>query len=1154
MMAFVHLHVHSEYSLLDGACRLTDLVERVKALGQTAVAVTDHGVMYGTIDFYRAAKAAGIKPIIGCEVYVAPRSRFDRVHELDDHPYHLVLLCRNEQGYRNLSAMVSRGFTEGFYGKPRVDWALLERYHEGLIALSACLAGQLPRLLMAGDYNGAKEHALKMRDLFGPDSYYLELQDHGIPQQKEVLRGLIKLHQETGIPLAATNDAHYLTRQDAQLQDVLMCIQMGRTVEDPSRMRFETPEFYLKSEQEMAALFPNWPEALENTAKIAAACNVDFEFGVYHLPEFKLPEGWKDGDAYFEHLCRQGFARRYPQGSPEYEKQLEYEMAMIRRMGFVEYFLIVSDFIGYAKSHQIPVGPGRGSAAGSMVAYCLDITDVDPMKYSLYFERFLNPERVSMPDIDVDFCYRRRGEVIDYVNQKYGTDHVAQIVTFGTMAAKGAIRDVGRALNVPYARVDAIAKQVPNTLHMTLAQALNLSKPLREMYESDPVVRKIIDTAKGLEGMPRHASTHAAGVVITRAPVDTYVPLAKNDEAVVTQYPMTTLEELGLLKMDFLALRNLTVLDDAVHLVRQHTPDFDLAAVPDDDKATFQMLSEGRTCGVFQMESGGMTGVCVGLKPKDIEDITAIIALYRPGPMESIPRFIAAKHDPSSVTYKDPALEPILANTYGCIVYQEQVIEIFRRLAGYSLGQADMVRRAMSKKKLKDIQRERTAFLHGDPERNITGCAANGIPQAAAESIYDEITDFANYAFNKAHAVCYAIVAYQTAWFKCHYPREYMAALLTSVLDSQGKIAEYIAECRSMGIRLLPPDINESGPHFTVSGPDIRFGLAALKGVGRGFTNQVLAERQARGPFTSFLDFCQRLQEADLNKRVLESLIRAGAFDAMGIRRSQLLDAYEQLLDSLARNRRKNLEGQFDLFSQNQEKPEPVELVLRDIPEFSAQERMAMEKEITGLYLSGHPMDDYQDIARQRGAVPIGQVLEDAALPDGPQQVQDGQSLTLAGVVASVKTKTTRNRSLMAYVVLEDATGNLEMTVFSRLLEECGSYLQVNMPLLAQGKLILREDKAPQFLCDQLTPLVQVPGQPARQHKVLAGRLYLRFSGQADPRLERVKDLFGLFPGQQGAVLYLAAEGRRLGARCQIHTAMVRELQELLGEENVVVQ
>ncbi len=1153
-MAFVHLHVHSEYSLLDGACRLTDLVERVKELGQTAVAVTDHGVMYGTIDFYRAAKAAGIKPIIGCEVYVAPRTRFDRVHELDDHPYHLVLLCRNEQGYRNLSAMVSRGFTEGFYGKPRIDWELLERYHEGLIALSACLAGQLPRLLMAGDYNGAKEHALQMRDLFGPDSYYLELQDHGIPQQKEVIQGLIKLHQETGIPLVATNDAHYLTRQDAQLQDVLMCIQMGRTVEDPSRMRFETPEFYLKSEQEMAALFPHWPQALENTAKIAEACNVDFEFGVYHLPEFKLPDGWTDGDAYFETLCRQGFARRYPQGSPEYEKQLEYEMAMIRRMGFVEYFLIVSDFIGYAKSHDIPVGPGRGSAAGSMVAYCLDITDVDPMKYSLYFERFLNPERVSMPDIDVDFCYRRRGEVIDYVNRKYGNDHVAQIVTFGTMAAKGAIRDVGRALNVPYAQVDAIAKQVPNSLHMTLAQALSLSRPLRDMYESDPVVQKIIDTAKGLEGMPRHASTHAAGVVITRDPVDTYVPLAKNDEAVVTQYPMTTLEELGLLKMDFLALRNLTVLDDAVKLVRQHTPDFDLAAIPDDDKATFQMLSDGRTCGVFQMESGGMTGVCVGLKPKDIEDITAIIALYRPGPMESIPRFIAAKHDPSSVTYKDPALEPILANTYGCIVYQEQVIEIFRRLAGYSLGQADMVRRAMSKKKMKDIQRERAAFLHGDPERNITGCAANGIPQAAAESIYDEITDFANYAFNKAHAVCYAIVAYQTAWFKCHYPREYMAALLTSVLDSQDKIAEYIAECRSMGIRLLPPDINESGPHFTVAGQDIRFGLAALKGVGRGFTNQVLAERQAGGPFTSFLDFCQRLQEADLNKRVLESLIRAGAFDAMGIRRAQLLDAYEVLLDGLARNRRKNLEGQFDLFSLGQEKPEPVELVLRDIPEFSAQEKMAMEKEITGLYLSGHPMDDYQDTARQRGAVPIGRVLEDAALPDGPQQFQDGQSLTLAGVVASAKTKATRNNSLMAYVTLEDATGSVELMAFSRVLEESGSYLQVNLPILVRGKLALREDKPPQLLCDQVMPLSQIPGQAKPAHKVLPGKLYLRLPGAQDPRLDRVKDLFVLFPGQQAAVLYLADSGRRLGARCQLHTALVQELRELLGEENVVIQ
>ena len=828
-------------------------------------------------------------------------------------------------------------------------------------------------------------------------------------------------------------------------------------------------------------------------------------------------------------------------------------MAMIRRMGFVEYFLIVSDFIGYAKSHGIPVGPGRGSAAGSMVAYCLEITDVDPMKYSLYFERFLNPERVSMPDIDVDFCYRRRGEVIDYVNRKYGTDHVAQIVTFGTMAAKGAIRDVGRALNVPYAEVDAIAKQVPNSLHITLQSALALSKPLREMYESNPTVQKIIDTAKGLEGMPRHASTHAAGVVITRNPVDTYVPLAKNDEAVVTQYTMTTLEELGLLKMDFLALRNLTVLDDAEQMVRAHTPDFRLKDIPDDDPETFQILSDGRTCGVFQMESAGMTGVCVGLKPKDIEDITAIIALYRPGPMDSIPRFITSKHNPESVTYKHPSLEPILANTYGCIVYQEQVIEIFRRLAGYSLGQADMVRRAMSKKKLKDIQREREAFLHGDPERSIAGCTANGIPQAVAESIYDEITDFANYAFNKAHAVCYAIVAYQTAWFKCHYPREYMAALLTSVLDSQGKIAEYIAECRSMGIRLLPPDINQSGPDFTVAGQDIRFGLAALKGVGRGFTNAVLAQRQAEGPFRSFPDFCQRLQGEDLNKRVVESLIRAGAFDAMGVFRSQLMAAYEPFLDSLARNRRKNLEGQFDLFSLGQDQPEPVELVLPNLPEYPPQERMAMEKDVTGLYLSGHPMDAYRETIQAHGAVPIASVLEDAAQEAGLARFQDGQKVVLAGVVAAAKTKTTRNNTLMAYVTLEDDTGSLELMAFSRTLEESGSYLQVNVPILVEGKLSLRDEKPPQVLCDRVFPLNQVPQAPATPRTAIPGKLYLRFERSDDPLLTRVRNLFVLFPGQQTVVLYLADTQRRLGAKCLLLPPLLQELKDLLGEANVVV-
>ena len=1079
-MAFVHLHVHSEYSLLDGACRIPDLIARVKDLGQTAVAVTDHGVMYGAVDFYKAAKAAGIKPIIGCEVYVAPRTRLDKVHELDDHPYHLILLCRNEVGYRNLSALVSRGFTEGFYSKPRVDWELLERYHEGLIALSACLAGQVPRLLLGGNYEGAKAHALQMRDLFGADSYYLEIQDHSIPQQKTVLQGLLRLHQETGIPLVATNDAHYLTREDASIQDVLMCIQMGKTVEDPHRMRFETQEFYLKSEAEMAALFPDWPEALENTVKIAEACNVDFQFGVYHLPEFKLPEGYTDGDAYFETLCRQGFAKRYPQGSQEYLQQLEYEMAMIRRMGFVEYFLIVSDFIGYAKSHGIPVGPGRGSAAGSMVAYCLEITDVDPMKYSLYFERFLNPERVSMPDIDVDFCYRRRGEVIDYVNRKYGADHVAQIVTFGTMAAKGAIRDVGRALNVPYAEVDAIAKQVPNSLHITLQSALALSKPLREMYESNPTVQKIIDTAKGLEGMPRHASTHAAGVVITRNPVDTYVPLAKNDEAVVTQYTMTTLEELGLLKMDFLALRNLTVLDDAEQMVRAHTPDFRLKDIPDDDPETFQMLSDGRTCGVFQMESAGMTGVCVGLKPKDIEDITAIIALYRPGPMDSIPRFITSKHNPESVTYKHPSLEPILANTYGCIVYQEQVIEIFRRLAGYSLGQADMVRRAMSKK-----EDWGTSSGSGRPSSTGTRNAASpaapptASPRPWRRASMTRSPTSPTTPSTKPTPSATPLWPTRPPGLSATTPRSTWPPCSPRCWTPRAKIAEYITECRALGIRLLPPDINQSGPDFTVAGQDIRFGLAALKGVGRGFTNAVLAQRQAEGPFRSFPDFCQRLQGQDLNKRVVESLIRAGAFDAMGVFRSQLMAAYEPFLDSLARNRRKNLEGQFDLFSLGQDQPEPVELVLPNLPEYPPQERMAMEKDVTGLYLSGHPMDAYRETIQAHGAVPIASVLEDAAQEAGLARFQDGQKVVLAGVVAAAKTKTTRNNTLMAYVTLEDDTGSLELMAFSRTLEESGSYLQVNVPILVEGKLSLRDEKPPQVLCDRVFPLNQVPQAPA---------------------------------------------------------------------------
>ncbi len=1150
-MAFTHLHLHTEYSLLDGACRINQLVERVKALGQSAVAITDHGVMYGVIDFYRACKAAGIKPIIGCEVYVAPRTRFDRVYELDGSARHLVLLCRNEEGYRNLSYMVSMAFTEGFYIKPRIDMDLLREHHEGLIALSACLAGEIPRRLSNGDYEGARAHALEMRELFGEDGYYLEIQDHRIPEQQAVIAGILRLSRETGIPLVATNDCHYLTREDSAMQDVLMCVQMGKLVEDTDRMRFETDEFYVKSEDEMRSLFPNCPEAIDNTQRIVDLCQVDFEFGKYHLPEFKLPRGETDGDAYFEKLCWLGFGRRYPGGGEELKNRLRMEMGVIRQMGFVDYFLIVSDFIGYAKEHGIPVGPGRGSGAGSMVAYCLRITDVDPIKYGLIFERFLNPERVTMPDIDIDFCIRRRQEVIDYVARKYGEDHVVQIVTFGTMKAKAAIRDVGRVLNFPYAEVDNIAKQVPFDPKMTLDKALVLSKGLSDLYNGDERVKELVDMARKLEGMPRNASTHAAGVVITKRPVYEYVPLATNDGQPVTQYTMTTIEELGLLKMDFLGLRNLTVLDDAAKMVQKEIPGFRLEDIPDDDMEVYQMLSDGKTSGVFQMESAGMTGVCVGLKPKSIEDICAIIALYRPGPMDSIPKFLACAQDPSKVTYKHPALEPILSNTYGCIVYQEQVIEIFRKLAGYSLGQADMVRRAMSKKKEKDVQRERQFFIHGDPKRSIPGCEANGIPAPVAESIYDEINDFAHYAFNKSHSLAYAIVAYQTAWFKCRHPREYMAALLTSVLDSQDKVAEYIAECRDNGIALLPPDINESETAFTVSGKNIRFGLAALKGVGMGFTSAVLAERKKGGPFASFPEFCVRMYDCDLNKRVLDSLIRSGCFDRMGAHRSQLLQIYEQVVDAIARDRKKNLEGQFDLFGGGGDSLSVPTVALPDIPEFSPVELMAMEKETTGLYLSGHPMDEYRKQALNYGAVPISAVMaaqegEDRASPYG-----DGQRVTLAGVVASVRTKTTKNNSLMAYVMLEDATGAIELLCFSRTLTESGAYLKVNLPVVVTGKVSVRDEKAPQLMVDRVTPLSGARTRPAEAGEDQVLWIKLPDGGE---RFTWLKTLLSMFPGEAPAIVYLADSRRKLQTHCLHHAALLAELRETLGEKNVVLK
>ena len=1168
-MSFVHLHLHTEFSLLDGACRIKKLVKHVKELGQSAVAITDHGVMYGVIDFYRACKAEGIKPIIGCEVYVAPRTRFDKVHEFDSEARHLVLLCRNEQGYRNLSYMVSKAFLEGFYIKPRIDMDLLRERSEGLIACSACLAGALPRMLRAGEYEKAKAYALEMRDIFGEDGFYMELQDHGITEQQQVNAGILRIHEETGIPIIATNDCHYIRKEDAEMQDILMCVQMGRTLDDPGRMKFESEEFYVKSEEEMRTLFPNYPEAVENTAKIAELCNVEFEFGRYHLPHFQLPEGYSDGWTYFEKLCTDGFARRYPAQPADYLKQLRYEMDMIRKMGFVDYFLIVSDFIGYAKSNGIPVGPGRGSAAGSMVSYCLNITDVDPMKYGLYFERFLNPERVSMPDIDIDFCIRRRQEVIDYVNRKYGADHVAQIVTFGTMLARGSLRDVGRVLNVPYAEVDALAKLVPSTLHITLEDSLKLSKQFKDAYEGQPGVQKLVDTAMAIEGMPRNTSTHAAGVVITSQPVSDYVPLATNDGLPVTQYIMTTLEELGLLKMDFLGLRNLTILDDAAKMVQQKQPGFTLANINENDPAVLNMLSEGKTAGVFQMESAGMTGVCVGLKPQNIEDITAIIALYRPGPMDSIPRFIACKHSPEKITYKHPLLVPILSNTYGCIVYQEQVIQIFQELAGYSLGQADMVRRAMSKKKVKDIERERTAFLHGDPERHIDGCIARGVPESVGQSIYDEIYDFANYAFNKAHAVCYAIVAYQTAWFKYYHPKEYMASLLTSVLDSSEKVAEYISECRSMGIALLPPDVNQSYTDFSVVDEGIRFGLAALKGVGRNFTQGLLAERKAHGPFRDFTDFCERMFDHDLNRRVAESLIKSGAVDSLKSgHRSQLLHVYGQVLDSIAASRKRNVEGQLDLFGfgmeeDNSDAPSAARIQLPPLPEFAPEELMRMEKETTGLYLTGHPMDQYRDLARRVGAVTVGAVKADFSREDGPQEFHDNQKITVAGVVTTYKTRTTKNNTLMAYVELEDNTGGLELLCFSRVLDESGAYIRENAPILVTGRISVRDEKEPQIMVDTIRPLTDLTfpsDTPAPQRARQAQsdqpprKLWLRFPDRNDPRLEKVKLALSFFPGKEQAVLYFEDCGRRVGTWCQIHPALVDDLKERLGEKNVIVK
>ncbi len=1153
-MSFVHLHVHTEYSLLDGACRIGGMMDRVKELGQSAIAITDHGVMYGCIDFYKAAKAAGVKPIIGCEVYVARRGMADRVHGIDNDPYHLVLLCENRKGYENLCMLVSEAFTRGFYGKPRVDIELLEKYHEGLIALSACLAGAIPQYLMVEDYDAAKNYALMMAKIFGPEHFYLELQDHGIEEQRPVNQGVLRLARETGLPLVVTNDAHYLRREDAEMQDVLLCIQTGKTVDEENRMKFQTEEFYLKSEDKLRQLFPNCDEAFENTVKIADMCNLEFVFNEYHLPSYPVPEGYTN-EKYFRKLCYEGFEERYTDPPAEYLERLEYEIGVISRMGYVNYYLIVWDFIRYAKEQGIPVGPGRGSGAASIVAYCMHITEVDPMKYALIFERFLNPERVSMPDFDTDFCQERRGEVIEYVMRKYGKDHVAQIATFGTMAARGAIRDVGRALNFTYAETDVVAKLVPTTLHITLDEALKVSPQLKEMYDGDDRVKKLIDTARALEGMPRNTSTHAAGVVITAEPVCTYVPLSRNDDTIVTQYTMTTIEELGLLKMDFLGLRNLTVIEDAQKEIRKLNPEFDIAKVRDDDPETFAMLTEGKTQGVFQLESTGMTGVCVGMKAGSIEDITAIVALYRPGPMDSIPTFIENKLNHKKVTYKCPELEPILKVTYGCIVYQEQVIEIFRRLGGYTMGQADNIRRAISKKKMKVIEAERKVFVYGDPEKGIPGCVANGIHEGVAQSLYDEIVAFANYAFNKAHAVCYAVVSYQTAYLKCHYPRQYMAALMTSVLDSSTKISGYIAECKEMGIPVLPPDINHSEDHFTVEGDAIRFGLGAVKNVGRGLIRSMAAKRAEGGRFKSLEDFLTRMGEGELNKRAVENFIKCGAMDCFGHNRSSLLAVYDQMMDSVASTRKKNLEGQLGLFAMLDDDDAAAAIPVPKLEERSRAELMAMEKETTGIYISGHPMDDYRKFLKNTHVIPIGDLMEDEG------KNQDDQIISVAGIVQGLKMKTTRNNSMMAYVTVEDDTAAIEMLAFSNVLNQYGGYLKENSPVVVTGRLSIRDEKEPQIVINRARPISDFKDAApireeasAQRQQAKTGTLYLKISSEQDPVYRKIKAILNMFPGNSGVVLYFADTKIRRGTRCVLSDSMIRELKNVLGNANVVLK
>ena len=1146
-MAFTHLHVHTEYSLLDGSSKIKELTARAKELGMDSLAITDHGVMYGVIDFYKAARENGIKPIIGCEVYVAPGSRFDRENVSgEDRYYHLILLAENNTGYQNLMKIVSKGFVDGFYYKPRVDYEVLTTYHEGIIALSACLAGEVQRNLERGLYEDAKKSALRYEEIFGKGNFFLELQDHGIPAQKLVNQGLMRLSKELSIELVATNDSHYIYADDAQAHDILLCIQTGKKVTDENRMRYEGGQYYLKSEEEMRSLFPYAPQAIENTAKIAARCNVEIEFGVTKLPQFQVPEG-ETSWSYLNRLCMEGLKRRYPDDDGTLKARLDYELDVIHTMGYVDYFLIVWDFIHFARSQGIPVGPGRGSAAGSIVSYCLEITNIDPIRYDLLFERFLNPERVSMPDIDIDFCFERRQEVIDYVVRKYGKDQVVQIVTFGTLAAKGVIRDVGRVLDMPYAQCDAIAKMVPNDLGMTLDRALKESPDLRNAYNSDSQVKYLIDMSKRLEGLPRHTSMHAAGVVISRTSVDEYVPLSRAaDGTITTQFTMTTLEELGLLKMDFLGLRTLTVISNAVRQVeKNHGIHLDMDHIDYNNKQVLDSIGTGKTEGIFQLESSGMKAFMKELKPENLEDIIAGISLYRPGPMDFIPKYLKGKNDRNAITYDCPQLEHILGPTYGCIVYQEQVMQIVRDLAGYTMGRSDLVRRAMSKKKASVMEKERQNFVYGNPEEGVAGCIANGIDEKTANTIYDEMIDFAKYAFNKSHAACYAVVAYQTAYLKYYYPLEFMAALMTSVMDNAGKTAEYILTCRQMGISILPPDINEGESGFSVSGNAIRYGLSAIKSVGTSVVDSIVAERQQNGLFTSLEDFVERMTNKEANKKTMENFIKSGALDSLPGNRRQKMMVMPELLEQKNKEKKTSMAGQMSLFDfADEETKDDFRITMPNVPEYPKEELLAFEKETLGIYVSGHPMDAYESMWRKNITATTADFLVDEETDRAV--VTDGEMVTVGGMVAGKTVKTTRTGQMMAFVTLEDMLGSVEVLVFPKIYESRREIFSQDEKLFIQGRVSLGDEPVGKLVCERVIPFREVPRELWLQYEDLE---HYRAGESA------LFDLLKEKEGRDTVIIYLKKEKARkilpANWRVEADKDLLDKLTKILSEKNV---